>query len=310
MKIEQTTEISISRLVLQLRPFDTISNSNASFFRKFFDNCVDAFDAANKKNPKWAKENWSYNPMHNMDNDTLTGYCNGRKNISQRSFKNIQPVLNKENFKKYYNNLNIPPEEDEHLYKSIVPFYPKADSDSLFIAYWEVLQKLIDEGAEKKSKKTGPKKFIPISPLCSADTEGDFEERVKKSIRKIIQGLDGSEYNREDMPIFRVREKIKDSVLCHELENDLDYFPLINEEFVDASSKNGKPEEYILKSVHRHYEKLAQHSEYSERDIVRAMQAFFADKAGFLPESAECKVVTTYFIQLCEVFRGTSGKNS
>lgn len=309
MRKEQVESITISKIALKLRPYDTISDSNASFFRKLFDNCVDEFNPTCKTNPQWAKKEESYNPLHNMEQDTLTRYCNGKNEISPKSLIKIKPFLNEDRFTHYYNKLNIPPEEDELLYDYIKQYYPQANKEVLASSYWNVLQKLIEEGSCKKSSVDRRRVIIPISQLCSADTEGDFENKIINAIKKIALSSENEFSDKNELPVFHVKEKIKDKMLCKEIENDLNYFPFVNSAFIEASNDSGKPCEFILKSVNRQYERLEQKN-LNEREIVENMQTYFAGKAAVKNDSPECRVITSYFIQLCEVFRGTSRKNS
>jgi hypothetical protein len=310
MEIQKNGELTISEFASLLIPYDLKSDGHASSFRKLFDSCVDEYNSSHTGNPKWAKDECSYNPLHNMENDTLTRYCNGRMQIASASLRKMQPFLNENNFTRYYSGLNIPEEADDKLYTAVKNLYPKADKENLAPAYWAVLMRLIDDGANRKTKKTGPKPVLPVSPLCSADTEGDFEERVKSAIQTIVAQTNSDFLSENVLPPLHISEKITDTVLCRDVENDMDYYPLVNSAFVEASDSSGKPCEYILQSVHRQYEKLAQQSAYSEQQIVQGMQSFFSDKAGLLPDSSACRIITSYFIQLCEVFHGSSGKNS
>lgn len=294
-----------STFAKSLRKFDTHVNSSASFVRKLFEKSVDTFNNSIKGLPKWAKDAEKLSPFSSLSDDVLTRYYNGRKNISPDLCKKIVPFLNKDNFEKYFNSLNVTDEIEQELQKSADLFNNVPKTDELCEVYSQYFISLINQIASSETHKRGPKVIPKISPFCSADTEADFENRITTAINKIIQNCDKDFDDKDINPPYKIREKVKDKRLCEELEAEVRYFPLITSILADAENNSGKPSEYICSTVNRHFVRL-ENQKLSERDIVKRMQQFFATKAAVEFDSPECKTITVYFIQLCEVFRGPS----
>lgn len=288
-----------------LRKYDTHVNSAAAFVRKLFDKSVDEYNSSIKKLPKWAKENESFNPFHGLTNDMLTRFYNGNRNLSHDLCRKIVPFLNMDNFKCYFDTLNATDEIEQELKNSIKQFNLVVESDEINEIYASYFISLMNQIASEETHKRGPKPIPAISPFCSADTETDFENRIIAAIENLAENSDKDFDDNTINPPYTLSEKIKDKRLCMELEIEVMYFPRINSILADAENKSGKPSEYILSTVHRHFVRV-NNQNISEREIVKRMQQFFAVKAGIDADSFECKILTVYFIQLCEVFYGAS----
>ena len=294
-----------SQLSKALRKYDTHVDSSASFVRKLFNNSVDDYNKSVKNLPKWAKENESFSPFNGLSDDALTRYYNGVNNLSNDLCRKISPFLNENKFQHYFETLNVTDESENDLVNFMKSIHQNTKSDNISVFYCEYFFSLIKEIAVKETHKRGPKKIPEISPFCSADTEADFEERIIKAIKNITYSCDKDFDDKDIYPPYKIREKVKDKHLCDELEVEVQYFPLINSALVEAENNLGKPSEYIRSTVNRHFIRL-ENQKLSEREIVKRMQQFFATKAAVEFDSPECKTLTVYFIQLCEVFRGSS----
>lgn len=288
-----------------LRKFDLHVDSSASFIRKLFNKSVDEYVPSQKANPDWAIELESYSPFDGFMTDTLTKYYTGNHPLSPDICKKIVPYLNQDNFIEFFDSLNTTNEIETELIRSISKEKPNVNSDNVGETYctyfFEILNTIASAETHIRKRKMVPK----ISPFCSADTEADFENRITTAINNLIKNCDKDFDDKDVNPPYRIREKVKDKKLCNELEVEIRYFPLISSALADAENNSGKPSEYICSTVNRHFVRL-ENQKLSERDIVKRMQQFFATKAAVEFDSPECKTITVYFIQLCEVFRGPS----
>lgn len=288
-----------------LRKFDLHVDSSASFIRKLFNKSVDEYVPSQKANPDWAIELESYSPFDGFMTDTLTRYYSGKLLLSSETCKQIVPYLNTGNFCSYFDSLNTTEEIETELIRSISKEKPNVNSENISSTYCSYLFEIINTIAAAEThirkRKTVPK----ISPFCSADTEADFENKITTAINNLIKNCDKDFDDKDINPPYKIREKLKDKKLCNELEVEIRYFPLISSALADAENNSGKPSEYICSTDNRHFIRL-ENQKLSERDIVNRMQQFFATKAAVEFDSPECKTITVYFIQLCEVFRGPS----
>lgn len=288
-----------------LRKFDLHVDSRATFIRKLFNKSVDEYVPSQKNNPVWAKEIESYSPFDSMMPDTLTRYYSGKLPLSPEKCKQIVSYLNKDNFIKYFDSLNTTDEIETELIRSISKEKPNVSPDNVGETYCSYLFETINTIAATETHVRKRKKVPQISPFCSADTEADFENKIITAINNLIQNCDKDFDDKDINPPYKIREKVKEKRLCDELEVEVQYFPLINSALVDAENNSGMPSEYIRSTVNRHYIRL-ENQKLPEREIVKRMQQFFATKAAVEYDSPECKTITVYFIQLCEVFRGSS----
>jgi hypothetical protein len=305
MNIELIEIKDFSSFARVLRKFDYNVDSSASFIRKLFNKSVDEYVSTQKDNPVWAKEAESYSPFDSFLPDTLTRYYTGKLSLSPKTCRQFVSYLNRDNFLDYFDSLNTTDEIESELIRSISKERPNVNSDNVGTTYcsyfFETINTIASSETHIRKRKIVPK----ISPFCSADTEADFEERIIKAIKNITHSCDKDFDDKDINPPYKIREKVKDKHLCDELEVEVKYFPLINSALVNAENNSGKPSEYICSTVNRHFIRL-ENQKLSEREIVKRMQQFFATKAAVEFDSPECRTLTVYFIQLCEVFRGPS----
>lgn len=301
--------MTFSQLARLLRPYYGENENQDDFVIKLFDNVLDDYAESAKNTPE-QKESESYNPFRNTSNfqsDTIAGYYSGTR-ISPDTYRDMLKYLNQNKFADFLHRPENPTEEmDRDLVSAIKEIYPDATEENYYDKYAEIFARIIQQGAKEPKHQAGRKKKIHYPKDTSAETMETLEERISRAAFAVSRGIKAESIPDPPEIAYCVKDKIRlDNNLRRKIEGDLVFFDLVNRAFCSAEERTGKPSAFICSCVHNHYLKLRARKDFSEEDIVKNMEIYFASFALIKPDSDEARIIVSYFVQLCEVFDAPS----
>ena len=295
--------ITFSEFAKILRPYYGANDNQDSFVIKLFDNIIEDYVPEHKNNTKAQNKFMTYNPLvyENLSSDTIARYFKGNK-ISADTYKKMLPMLNKEKFINFMQHCNNRTDEnDETLANAIKEIFPDSTVENYPEKYTELFYQIITRGASELKKKAGRKTEYHYPKETSADLMDLLESSIDEVALKISKSIKADELPPQPNITYEIKEKIrKNNNLRRNIQNDLIYFD-VNDAFAKARENGGKPFDFIRKSVNRKYLKLKA-ANFSEEDIVKNMETYFASFLVENPESDVLRILVSYFIQMCEVF--------